>query len=111
MSGGESEKAMSKFCDPAEGTGATPKMTSDNSHAYTMAMKHHTVFSLHPKMPALTKVDCITGSSAKKGKEWQDKDRLEDPAHPRTCRQCYQIAQLDEDDGVWVDTDSLHVEI
>ena len=69
VSGGESEKAMSKFYDPAEGTGATPKMTSDNSHAYTMAKKHHTGFLLHPKMPALTKVDCITGNSAKKGQE------------------------------------------
>ena len=30
------------------------------------------------------------------------------PARHQTRRKCRQIAQLDEDDGEWVDTDSLH---
>ena len=69
VSGAQSEKAMPKLCDPAEVTGAAPKMTSDNSHAYSMAKWHHTVFSLHPNKHAPTKVDCVTGNSARKSKE------------------------------------------
>jgi len=44
----------------------------------------------------------------------QIQDRLEDtyknssPAHHQTCCQHCQIAQSDEDDGEWVDMDSLH---
>jgi len=67
--------AMAEFCDPGEGTGVTPKMTSDNSHACTMAKWHHKHLSFHPNKHALPKVSCDTGNEAKNDKI---RDRLED---------------------------------
>ena len=88
-----------------------PKMTSDNSHAYTMAKQHHnSSHSIpHPKSVEY----CGFPEADEQVREittiihWNltNNEKTHDG---QPTIQCHQVAQLDKDDGEWVDTDSLH---
>ncbi len=70
VSASQSEMAVSEFCDPGEGTGVTPKITSDNAHACTMAKKAPQT-PLVPSQQACPaqRIGCVTGNGLKQGEK------------------------------------------